>query len=204
MAIYYWVLGVLHGARRPLVVAGTRDICVLFLALSGIVFVGPVELFVPPTATMLYGSAVWIFMGGLYLAVLSLIVMGMRPRLVVYNIRREELRPIVEEVVRSLDAAASWAGDAASLPTLGIAFHLEDAGLMRNVTLVATGEQASLENWKVLERTLQNRLQSVTSRRGFLAVQFLLVAAVLTLLVVGQLTLYRELVWQGLQELYSP
>ncbi|MEI7903478.1 MAG: hypothetical protein WCK89_24835, partial [bacterium] len=48
VAIYAVLLGAINLLRRPFAVSGTRDAAALGLAVSGLVIVGPIELFLPP------------------------------------------------------------------------------------------------------------------------------------------------------------
>ena len=68
VAIYLLLLGVINLARRPLVVSGGRDAAALGLALSGLVFVGPMALLFPEGLAAHFGLVgtryLWlIFMG---------------------------------------------------------------------------------------------------------------------------------------------
>ena len=64
---------------------------------------------------------------------LIMLLLLLRPRLIIYNISCEQLRPVLVEVVERMDSDARWAGDCLYLPGLGVQLHLESAGWMRNV-----------------------------------------------------------------------
>ena len=57
VAIYLLLLGVINLARRPLVVSGGRDAAALGLAVSGLVFVGPMALLFPEGLAAHFGPA---------------------------------------------------------------------------------------------------------------------------------------------------
>jgi hypothetical protein len=95
VAIYLLLLGAINFSRRPFLVSGTRDAAVLGLAVSGLMIVGPLELFVPIHAVLRFGPYVWGFLILLYAMGLTLLLLFSRPRLVVYNVNAQELRPIL-------------------------------------------------------------------------------------------------------------
>jgi len=153
-AIYLVLLGVINLARRPLLVSGGRDAAALGLAISGFVIVGPIELFFPYDASIYFGSFVWVLLLGLYALGVLLVLLLLRPRLVIYNLSIEQLRPILAELVERLDPAARWAGESLSLPALGVQLHLEWLPTMRNVSLVSSGPNQSHAGWRRLEEAL--------------------------------------------------
>ena len=53
----------------------------------------------------------WLFLLVFYWLWVWLAVLVARPRLVVYNISAEELRPVLAEAAREVDPQARWAGD---------------------------------------------------------------------------------------------
>ena len=125
VAIYLILLGAINLARRPFLVSGTRDFAVLALAAAGMFIVGPMELFFPTVASLRFGANVWILMIGLYVLMAVCLVLFFRPRLVIYNIAAEELRPILADLAAKLDAEARWAGDNLSLPAQALARRVQ-------------------------------------------------------------------------------
>ena len=113
-----------------------RDVAALGMAIAGFIVAGPMELFLPEAATDRFGGTVWLLLLAFYGLCLTLIVLLMRPRLVIYNANPEQLRSILAEVVAQLDDEARWAGDSLVLPKLGVQLHVELFGAMRNVQLV--------------------------------------------------------------------
>jgi hypothetical protein len=162
LASYCLLLGIINARRKPFLTSGGADLATLALALSGLMFIGPIELFRPEAATTEFGSYVWLFLLLLYWLAVWLTVLLARPRLVIYNISTDELRPIVAEAARSLDQQARWAGDSLSLPTVGVQLHLESFEVMRNVSLVASGAQQNLATWRQLGMLLAGRLENLT------------------------------------------
>ena len=154
VAIYLMLLGVINLARRPLVVSGGRDAAALGLAVSGLVFVGPMALLFPESVAAHFGPAgtkyLWLMFVGLLAICLIMVLLTLRPRLMIYNISVDQLRPILAEVVERMDAEARWAGDCLFLPGLGVQLHLESFGWMRNVSLVSSGPKQDYQGWSRL------------------------------------------------------
>src|SRR5690349_20902435 len=91
LAAYFLLLALVNARRRPFVTTGGCDLAVLGAALSGMVLVGPIELFRPEAAAAEFGGYVWVFLIVFYWLCVWLAVLVARPRLVVYNITAEEL-----------------------------------------------------------------------------------------------------------------
>ena len=154
LATYLLVLGSINMSRRPLLTTGGRDAAALALALAGLVAAGPLELFMPERAAVLMGGWVWALLLSLYFLAVVLLILGMRPRLVIYNINVEQIRPIIETVVAKLDTEARWAGEALVMPQLGVQLHIEAWPMLQNVQLVSAGPHQNLIGWRRLEEEL--------------------------------------------------
>ena len=179
LAAYLVVLGGLQLGRRPRVVSGAKDAAALALALAGMVVAGPLELFFPEEATALYGGWVWTLLLLVYGLLVLLGILLMRPRVAVYNVTLEQLRPVVVETVSRLDSDARWAGDAVVLPQRQVQMHLEVSPLARVVQLVATGPQQDLGGWRALERQLCMDLRKMRTRPNPLGLVLLLLGLIL-------------------------
>jgi hypothetical protein len=160
LAMYFLALGRINLAARPILTMGGRDFIALGIALSGLVVVGPMELFVSESAAQVYGWAVWAIMLTAYGLCVLLFSLVMRPRLVVYNVTPEQLRLILEGVVNKLDDGARWAGNALALPGLGIQLYLESFPATKNMQLVSSGPEQSLPGWRRLAAALAAELRS--------------------------------------------
>ncbi len=176
VAIYLALLGAINLGRRPLVISGTRDAAVLGLALSGLVAVGPMALLFPDAVVwrlsaggLRYAWAVLGVWASLYGLGLALVLLVLRPRLVIYNITADQLRPLLADLVERLDPEGRWAGDSLVLPSLGVQLHLEHAAWMRNVSLVSAGPKQHFGGWARLEADLAvalRRLEVPRNPRG--------------------------------------
>ncbi len=160
LSVYLILLGLINLSKRPFMTTGARDMAALGVGISGFIAAGPMELFLPEAAATRFGPYVWLLLLAFYALCLTLAVLLMRPRLVIYNATPEQLRPILAEVVAKLDSEARWAGDSLALPQLGVQLHVEPFGAMRNAQLVAAGPQQSFQGWRLLETALAQVLRT--------------------------------------------
>lgn len=189
VAVYLLWIGGLNLARRPILVTGERDTAALGAALSGLAMIGPMHLFYPIVATIRMGGYVWVLLAMLYLLVVVLLLLMQRPRLVVYNIDNNELRPILADLAVELDRDARWAGDSLALPNLGVQLHLESVPAMRNVSLISSGPSQNQQGWRHLERSLAAALRKLEVPRNVRAMSLVsagLILAIFLVLAVAQ------------------
>ena len=182
-AVWLFAIAARHLRRRPTVVSGGWDLGLLAAALAGLAVVGPLELLQPPG---LRGP--WRLVLPLVLCALvaALAILASRPRLVVYNVSPEQIRPVVAQVAAALDPAARWAGETVALPGREVQVHLDGRGGMRSVSLVAVGTRTSPEGWAEFARRVRAAVRRVRVRKSpwaavfiGLACGFLAAAAVL-------------------------
>ena len=166
LGIYLVVLGSLQLARRPILVSGARDLAALGLGVSGIILIGPIELFLPRAAAATFGIYIWPLVISFYVLTVTLVVLMARPRLTAYNVSLDELRPLLGEVALGLDAEARWAGASLSLPRLGVELHIEEFPAMHNVSLVAANDRQRFEGWQQLDRALRLRMAQLPVARN--------------------------------------
>jgi len=189
LAAYLLLLGLVNLSSRPLLTSGGRDLAALALGISGLVAVGPMELFFPELAVERFGGYVWLLLLGFYALLVVLLTLIPKPRLVIYNMTVEQLRPTLANVVADLDPDARWAGECLALPRLGVQLHIESFLAMRNVQLISSGTHQSFAGWRRLERELVKGLKGVSSPPnpyGFSLVFFgLLMVALITFSIVS-------------------
>ncbi len=169
VAVYLLLLGCINLSKHPRLVSGTRDVAALGLAVSGFILVGPVELCFPNAAAARFGPYVWVLLTAFYGLCLVLVLLLLRPRLVIYNISAEQLRPVLADVVSQLDGDARWAGESLFLPALGIQLHVEGPTDVRNASLTSLGTKQSQAGWRRLELSLGSalgRIEVGRNRRG--------------------------------------
>lgn len=203
VAAYALLLGLLNLRRRPFLTSGGCDVAALGVALSGLIFVGPLELFRPEAATRSFGNYIWLFLVLFYWLWLVLLVLLARPRLVIYNISAEELHPVLAEAASRLDPAGRWAGNNLSLPTLGVQLHLDSLDIMRNVSLVASGGRQNLDGWRRLARELGRSLSSMRVKANPRAMGLLAVSLALFALCVTHLLMHPAELVQAMNDVFA-
>jgi hypothetical protein len=185
VAMYMLLLGAVNLSRRPLLVSGARDAATLALAVSGLVIIGPMELFFPFEAAVQFGSQVWLLLLALYAMCVVLVLLLLRPRLVIYNISLDELRSVLAELVDRLDTDARWAGDSLALPGLGVQLYVDNFVAMRCASLISAGGNQNHQGWRRLETALGDALareEVARNPRGLslIGVGLLLVVAIIS------------------------
>lgn len=159
LAIYLLLLSAINLSGRALVVRGTRETVALGLALAGLVSIGPMQLFMPQEAAGRFGGYVWLLLVSFYALCLSLVIILSRPRVVIYNIRLEALRGVLQDTARGLDSDATWAGHSLSMPLARVHLQIESFEPLGNVSLVATSDDQSIAGWRRLEAALADKLR---------------------------------------------
>ena len=172
VVMYASSLAAIHLKCRPYLVTGFRDNVTLGLGVLGFVVVGPMELFYPDSLPAWYGSAfpgvigewlgvvVWALLIVLYVLIVLWIALSASPRLIIYNLKRHQLSPLLTSLVQQLDPQAKQVGDMISLPGLGVYANVESLGPMRCVQLKSVGVQQDLEGWRRLQMALKDRVKS--------------------------------------------
>jgi hypothetical protein len=178
LALYLIGLGAVHLRSRPTVWSGTLDTAALGAAVSGLVVAGPMDLFLPE-ASPLSGLYLWLLMLTLYVLGITLWNLLARPRVVIFNITLEQLRPVLVELIRRLDEEASSTGDSFLLPQLGVQFHIERYLPLHNISLVAIGDRQSFSGWRRLQTELKGALTGVRRASRLPAFGFLAVGVVM-------------------------
>jgi hypothetical protein len=161
LAAYLLALAAAHVRRRPLVVSGNWDLALLVGGVAGLAIGGPLAAFIPPGAE---GAWRWLLPSVSLVLLTAAAALAARPRLVVYNMTGEQLRPVIAEVAATLDPGARWAGETVALPGRGVQVHLDAAGGMRSVCLVSVGTRTSSESWAEFVRRMRRELAEVPVR----------------------------------------
>ncbi len=202
LAVYLLLLGVMNLRGRPFVTTGARDAAALAIGLVGFVIAGPMELFFPEGAAIQFGGWVWLMLVIFYGLCVSLVVLLMRSRIVIYNITMEQLRPILTSVAMNLDKRSRWNGDSLLLPERKVHLHVEPVEALRNVQLTAGGSQQSYEGWQALEEELTTALKKMPVGPNMIGVPLLLISGALALGTVVWMLRDQQAVAQALQELW--
>lgn len=172
LGLYFVLLGTAHLRRRPVAISGVWDQTLLAAGVAGFVAAGPLAVVQPAIGTTPWSGILLVALAAL--AVAAGVVVA-RPRLVVYNVTLEQMRPLVVDVVSGLDAAARWAGGTAALPTRKLEIRIDGHGPTRTVSVVAGGERPPAEEWSEFCGRLRRGLGGLPVRMtawggGFLAI----------------------------------
>ena len=179
LAIYFALLGLVNLRRRPFLMPAARDTAALALGLSGMMLVGPLELFAPREAFANFGIYIWAMLLTLYSLLITLYILVSRPGLVIYNISLDEFLPVLNEVLEPLADDIRWAGNMLAIPRLGIELHVESFAPMRNIRLTAVSDLQSFRGWGMLEAALTTRLEQVEVRPNSRGVSFVVLGTLL-------------------------
>jgi hypothetical protein len=201
LTVYFFFLGLVNLSRRPRMTTGARDVAALGAAVSGLMVAGPMELFLPEHAASRFGALVWPLLLALYALCVSLAALILRPRLVIYNITLEHLRPVLGETAVELDKEAHWAGMSLVLPSLGVSLHLEPSAAMRNVQLVSTGPRQNYAGWKRLELALRPALRETPAAANPFGAVLFICGMVMATLVAYQTLSQPDAVAAALKEM---
>lgn len=203
LAAYVLLLGLVNLRRRPFLTTGGSDLTALGVALSGLAFVGPLELFRPEALTREFGNFIWIFLLLFYWLWLVLVVLLVRPRLVIYNISMEELHSVLAETAARVDPEARWAGNHLTLPGLGVQLHLDSLDIMRNVSLVSSGSRQNIDGWRRLARELSGSLRRMRVKSNPRAIGLLLVSLLLLAVSVTHMLNHPVELAQAMREVFA-
>lgn len=201
LAVYLLLLGVINLSRRPLLVAGGRDLAALGIGVSGLILVGPIELLLPEDAINAYQKYVWLLLIVMYSLCVALAALLSRPRLTIYNLSGEQLRPVLAEAINGLDPDARWAGSSLVLPRLRVELHVDPNPVMRNVSLAASGDEQSYAGWRQLELALAEKLKPAESPSN----PWGMALALASLLIIGvmgwQMVQHPQAITQGFRDM---
>jgi hypothetical protein len=181
LAVYLLMIGYLNFGGRPFVTTGARDSAALGIGLVGLVVAGPMILFFPESAASHFGNWVWVMLLAFYFLFVSMFVLMMRPRVVIYNITAEQLRPILTSVAMELDPKSRWTGDSLLIPSRKVHLHLEPTNWLKNVQLTSGGNNQSFDGWRTLESGLTEKLKDYSSGPNLVAFPLLVMSLALAI-----------------------
>jgi len=199
---YLIVLSLIRLTGHVLVTTGGRDIAALAVAISGLVMVGPIELFFPHTAVPVFGAKVWIALGIFYALCTTLVALTSRPKLVVYGRTPADVYPALLAAAQSMDSAATGNSESlqVQLPTLKARLRADGQRFVDYAEIVAFESNLPTACWSRLLGHLRSQLVAKPAevpRRGF---AMLLTAVVLSAILLWQSFGNQELLVQGFRE----
>jgi hypothetical protein len=199
---YLVVFSLIRLSGHALVTTGGRDIAALAFAVSGMVVVGPIELFFPRVAATVFGAKVWIALAIFYVLCVILIALTSRPKLIVYGRTPAETFGPLLSAAQAIDPAAS--GDADTLqimmPTSGVRLRADGQRLADYTEILSFEPNLSPMFWNQLITVLRRELGQTKATRPRQGFSMLLVAGMLSGLMIWQSFGNQELVVQGFKE----
>ncbi len=202
LAVYLLLLGILNLRGMPFVTTGARDTAALAIGIIGFMVIGPMKLFFPEAAATRFGVYIWLMLIVFYGLCVSLGVLLMRARIVIYNISMEHLRPILTGVAMRLDKKSRWSGDSLWLPEQKVHLHVEPVEWLRNIQLTAGGNHQSYEGWQALEKELSAALKKTPIAPNMIGLPLLLVSGALALGAAIWMLTDKQAVAQALEEIW--
>jgi hypothetical protein len=166
LGIYLALLGFLQLRAHPLLVSGGRDLMTLGFGLSGIAFVGPMQLFFPRFAYAVLGVRVWLALLVFYWMLVILVALSHRPRLIIYGLPEMDLRDLLEKKFAEMEIDGTWVGPTFSAEALGVSATVESAGLGNVSHISAATHRQSLRGWLALETSVAEALRGVSRKRS--------------------------------------
>jgi hypothetical protein len=202
LAAYLTLFGLIRLSGRAMVTTGGRDTFAIAIAISGLVAVGPAELFFPEAAAAAFGIAIWPVLVFLYFLLVTLVILSSRPRLVIYGRGVSALASPLLRAAQSIDPQAECDESAGQISLPGAGIHLRIDGFRGADTAEVFAYEGSIvpSFWHRLRAALQEELskeEAVAQRRG--GMTFVVGAAMLVLISV-QLFVAHDQVVQGFQE----
>jgi len=199
---YLVVFSLIRISGRTLVTTGGRDVAALAIALSGMIAVGPAELFFPTAAATIFGPVVWVALVAFYGLSVALIALTTPPKLVVYGRSPEELYEPLMAAAKQIDPAATGEPTQlqVSLPTVGVRLRIDGQRGFDHAQVLAFEPNISLRFWNQLLGNVRKEVQHQPApmpRRGF---GMLLVALMLAAILAWQGFGNQELVVEGFRD----
>lgn len=152
VAVYLILIGALRLRTRPLVTTGWRDTLTLGIAASGLVAIGPMQLFFPTQAAARWHSWVWLALFVLYVLGLTMFLLSCKPRLIAYGLDESQFQDALLKAAQQIDPDALWHGEILTIPSSSIQVAVEPSGASRVHQVVHVGLLNNLNDWLRLER----------------------------------------------------
>ncbi len=179
VAVYLILIGALRLRTRPLMTTGWRDTLTLGIAASGLIAIGPMQLFFPTQAALHWHGWVWAALFVLYLLGLTMFLLSCKPRLVSYGMDERQFRETLLRAAQPLDPQSHWNGEILSLPSKGIQLAIEPSGATRVHQVVLVGLLHNLQEWIQLERAFVAEGSQISCPRSLAGWPFVIGGALL-------------------------
>jgi hypothetical protein len=137
----------------------------LALGCTGLFLLGPFSLFFPQSAFNLMGGWVWLALFFLYLLIVTLIALALRPRLLVYSVDSSDFVQRFHQLLIQLDPNTQWAGTSFYCPQLSVEGYVESRNAEQVAQIIGSNRNQDLLNWMRLHRLLQQEMRQWANTR---------------------------------------
>ncbi len=179
VAVYFILVGGLRLRTRPLVTTGWRDTLTLGIAASGLIAIGPMQLFFPAQAAARWHAWVWLALFALYAMGLLMLMLSCKPRLVAYGMDGEQFCSTLLSAAQEIDDQANWNGEVLTLPQATMQLAIEPSGTLRVHQVVYVGFLRNVQDWIRLERAFVKAGAQVVCPRSSAGWPFVITGGVL-------------------------
>lgn len=180
LILYLLCLALIRVSGKAWVTTGERDTAAVMVAISGLIVVGPMELFFPKATAYLLGPWVWGPLILLYFLFGCLLIINSRPKLVVYGRTSDQLFTALSGAARKLDDSAIVDDDRQQihLPKVGAHLRLDSAPGHDCINVLSFEPTLSDAFWRLLRTHLKHEIASTSPpypRRGWAAMAIALI-----------------------------
>ena len=160
LAAYLLLIGTIRLSRRPLVTTAARDGAALAVGISGLMAIGPAELFFPAATAAAIGPLVWVGLLVFYSLVVTLIILTVRPRLIIYGAPAPLVLEPLHRACLLLDSQASVDPQRLQvyLPGLGVRLRVDGQAHQNTSEVVAFEPDLTPLFWRRLLATLRQEM----------------------------------------------
>ncbi len=202
LILYLLALGLIRTSGFAWVTTGSRDLAAVLLAVSGLIVIGPMELFFPNTTASVLGVWVWIPLALLYGLFACLLVINTRSKVIIYGRTLDQLYPAFVRAAQSLEPDATINADQLQvyLPAVQVHLRLEYLHGHDCISVLAFEPMLPLAFWRDFRKRLRTELQTTSPpqpRRGWL---MLIVSVMLTLFLVRYAAMQPALLVEGFHD----
>lgn len=170
LGLYFFVIGLIRLRKSPTVISRPLDVLLIGMACSGLVAIGPLELFFPRAAFSVVGNWVWLVLLSLYALLVLLIAFHVPAGIVIYGATKETIRSAIDAGYAGRGIYLEWLGDSFRSTALKIHAQIEDGGWSAVTQIKSIGKEQNIAEWIDLDRSLHVRLASeppAGKRAGF-------------------------------------
>jgi uncharacterized membrane protein len=201
LAMYFLMLGGLR-VYRPLVTTGARDGAALAIAVSGLVMVGPIYLFFPSEAAAALGWIVWIVLMVFYMLCVTLILLSMKPKILIYGMRSSDVIDPLFEACRVIDPTATLDSGREQIVLNGSGVHLriESLGFADSVQIESFEKNLHPRFWHHLLLELRKRTATAPVAKRMGGVMMIAFGLAMTSLVIVQVARQPEALMAGFRQ----